>query len=690
MIQQLNGRRVLPVLSHSGGRSAMTCAYRCGNACLHEAPNRSDNPYFGDVVGAAMSRRGFLKSGAAAVVVLYTSRLVRPAPAQAEVGRSGSLKFTPVPPNNIDDVVVPNGYDYNVVVRWGEPIFQNAPEFDFNHQTARAQARQFGYNCDYVTFIPLDDDGGRDDRALLVVNHEYTNSELMFRDFDPTSMEEEDLRRIQIELMAHGMSVVEVRRRRRGGYRLDRSSKWNRRITAKTMIELTGPAAGHDWLQTSADPTGRRVRGTLNNCAGGTTPWGTVLSGEENFNQYFVNAGAVDDESKRTSYRRYGFTDTTPAFGYRGWERTERRFDLADEPNEGFRFGWVVEVDPYDPDFVPRKRTALGRMKHEGAETTLSLDDRPVVYMGDDERFDYAYKFVADRRIRRRKNAAARRHNLSLLDHGTLYVARFDGDSPGEIDGSGQMPSDGAFDGTGEWLPLVSGDQSFVPGMTAADVLINTRLAADVVGATKMDRPEDFQRNPVTGTVYLALTNNSRRGVDPNPGPDEANPRTDNKHGHIIEIDEGNDPAATAFRWRIFLLAGDPNDPSTYFAGFDKSQVSPISAPDNVTFDAAGNLWIATDGNALGYNDGFFATPVEGTERGHVKQFLTVPDAAEACGPMLTPDQKTIFCAVQHPGEADGATPDNRVSTWPDGNQPRPSVVSVYRDAPEGSKRIGS
>jgi len=280
----------------------------------------------------------------------------------------------------------------------------------------------------------------------------------------------------------------------------------------------------------------------------------------------------------------------------------------------------------------------------------------------------------------------------TLLDHGTLYVARFNGDSPPEeIDGSGDLPGDGAFDGTGEWIPLATGDQSHVPGMTVAEVLINTRLAGDRVGATKMDRPEDIERNPVNGKVYVALTNNTNRGLPGEPGPDEANPRNENKHGHVIEFAEaGDDPAATRFRWKILLLCGDPDDPSTYFGGFDKSQVSPITSPDNITFDAAGNLWLASDSTrALEQNDGFFAVPVEGSARGYLRQFLTVPFGAEACGPLITPDQETIFCAVQHPGEIDGATPEDPASTWPDGRQPRPSLVSVFKDVP-GGKRIGS
>jgi secreted PhoX family phosphatase len=312
-------------------------------------------------------------------------------------------------------------------------------------------------------------------------------------------------------MMAHGMSVVAIERvGRTGAWRLSSQRKLNRRITASTPMRLTGPAAGHALVKTSADPAGRTVLGTLNNCAGGRTPWGTVLSGEENFNQYF-GASAAPDPARVAAYARYGIR-TTAGASERKWEEIDPRFDLAKEPNEPNRFGWVVEVDPYDPTFVPRKRTALGRFKHEGATIAIARDGRAVAYMGDDERFDYIYKFVSRKRFKPGPGAAARRHNMTLLDDGDLYVARFTGDSPvAEIDGSGQLPSDGAFDGWGEWLPLVRDGVSMVAGMSVAEVLVHTRLAADKLAPTKMDRPEDIERNPVNGRVYAALTNNSRR-----------------------------------------------------------------------------------------------------------------------------------------------------------------------------------
>ncbi|MEV4179833.1 PhoX family protein [Streptosporangium canum] len=691
----LSPRRLLPLLTspHKGGRTALTCRFRCGNQCAHDVLNTSDNTYFGDVVAEAMSRRGVLRAGALGALVAGVGVTTAvPAAADPAVeaqtasgfggdrhGGSG-LRFTAVPPNTDDKVTVPEGYETAPVVRWGDPVLPGAPAFDFENQTAAAQAAQFGYNCDFVTFFPLGQQ-----RGLLWVNHEYTDENLMFRGYKSGDTASEE--QIRIALAAHGGSVVEVERVGRSGrWKLVTQGRrrYNRRVTAQTPMAFSGPAAGGDLLKTAADPAGVRPLGMLNNCAGGTTPWGTVLSGEENFNQYFVNGNGVP-EAQKPSLTRYGVSATTgiPS-GNRRFDRVEERFDLAKHPNEVNRFGWIVEIDPFDPDSTPVKRTALGRLAHEGATTSLAGDGRVVAYMGDDSRFEYVYKFVSKKRY----IPGFDRHNRTLLDEGTLYVARFTGDSPAaEIDGTGKLPADGLFDGSGEWIPLVTGDVSHVPGMTAQEVLVYTRLAADKVGATKMDRPEDVERNPVTGGVYVALTNNSNR----TPAQvDEANPRPSNKHGHILEIAERrNDAGATTFAWSLPLVCGDPGDPSTYFGGFDKSKVSPISCPDNVAFDAEGNLWISTDGNQLGAHDGLFAMPVRGSERGHLRQFLSVPVGAETCGPLVSPDQRSVFVAVQHPGETNGATPEAPTSHWPDGgtSQPRPAVVVAWH---RQGKKIGS
>jgi secreted PhoX family phosphatase len=575
---------------------------------------------------------------------------------------------------------VPNGYEWGVVIRWGDPVERHAPAFDFENQSAAAQATQFGYNCDFVAVLPLPGN----DRALLVVNHEYTDEELMFSGYTDGATATEE--QIEIAMAAHGLSVVEIERvGATGRWVRSKPTRFNRRIHTSTRMELTGPAAGSPLLRSSRDETGRVAYGTLNNCAGGVTPWGTVLSGEENFHQYFVN-GADAPAEYQDSFSRYGVPSGT---GGRRWDRVDERFDLGREPQEAYRHGWIVELDPFDPDFVPKKRTALGRFKHEGATVSLAADGRVVAYMGDDERFDYIYKFVSSKPMRPDNSRAAREHNLTLLDEGTLYVARFFGDSPaGEIDGTGTLPTDGEFDGTGEWIRLVEGDESLVPGMPVDQVLINTRLAADIVGATKMDRPEDIERNPVNGRIYAALTNNSARTA---ATVDEANPlarsivaggvqASGNRNGHVLEIEEqGNDVAASAFAWRVFLVCGDPAAAETYFGGFPKEDVSPISCPDNLAFDAGGNLWISTDGNALGSNDGLFSVPVEGPDRGRVKQFMTVPIGAETCGPTILGDGTSVFVAVQHPGEVSGASVENPASTWPNGRFAQPSVVVAWK-----------
>jgi hypothetical protein len=674
--------RLLPLFTkHPTGRAAVTCQYRCGNACAHKAPNTSDNQYFGDVVRDIVTRRSMLKAGAVLAVagaglgtVGSSGAVATPeAAVPASHGHGGpSLDFQPVAPNTLDAVVVPPGYEQDVLIRWGDPVLPDAPEFDFAAQTAAAQAKQFGFNNDYCGLVPVP---GHRDRWLMVNNHEYTAELFMFYGWDTDNPTREQA---EIAWAAHGLSVVMVEKDRRGRLEVRLDRHYNRRLTLAAPFTVQGPAAGSALLKTSVDPAGRTVLGTLNNCAGGVTPWGTILSGEENFNQYFANADAVTDPVARARLARYGI----PAGATdRKWERFDKRFDLAQEPNEANRFGWIVEIDPLEPKQNPVKHTALGRFKHEGANVIVARDGRVVAYMGDDERFEYLYKFVSDGRLKRGDSKHARQHNKKLLDSGTLYVAKFTGDSPvSEIDGSGTLPSDGEFDGSGEWIALAHNARSFVDGFTAEEVYVFTRQAADAVGATKMDRPEDVEPSLKTGRMYAALTNNTDRGKPGKEGATEINPRVANRHGHVLELEESRrDNTATRFSWRLFLVCGDPNSADTYFGGYDKTQVSPISCPDNLAFDSRGNLWVSTDGNALDSNDGLFAVPVEGRERGHVKQFLSVPIGAETCGPIIEDD--FVLVSVQHPGEVDDASADNPASHWPDGgdSQPRSAVVAVYK-----------
>ncbi|MGH3452158.1 MAG: PhoX family protein, partial [Haloechinothrix sp.] len=557
---------MLPLINHpTTGRSAVTCEYRCGNACAHPEPNTSGNAYFGDVVTSVVSRRGALRAGAVlasaagGVAALGGNAAATPAaqavPALAArpVRATPGTDFEPVAPNTADAVTVPEGYQQSVVIRWGDPVVPGAPAFDFGNQTAAAQERQFGYNCDFVGLVPLDP---RCRSSVMVVNHEYTSEPHMFPagQYDPANPTEEQ---VKIAWAAHGMSVVLVERSG-GGMEAKSDRRYNRRITLTSPFEVHGPARGSEYLKTSADPTGTRVLGTQNNCAGGVTPWGTIVSGEENFNQYFANGILVTDPATRTRLARYGMTGGASA---RKWERFDSRYDLSQEPNEANRFGYIVEIDPLDPQSTPVKHTALGRFKHEGANVVVAKDRRVVVYMGDDERFDYMYKFVSDGKYKAGMSRNAREHNKKLLDSGTLYVARFAGDSPeSEIDGSGRLPSDGEFDGRGEWIPLAHNDQSFVDGFSAQEVYVFTRLAADEVGPTTMDRPEDVEPSPRSGRVYAALTNNSDRGAAGEAAADEANPRTGNRHGHVLELAESaDDNTATTFGWRLLLVCGDPD-----------------------------------------------------------------------------------------------------------------------------------
>ncbi|MGY5125790.1 PhoX family protein [Streptomyces nigrescens] len=661
------------------GKSAATCRFKCGQACAGQAPNASGNVYFGEVLRQVVSRRWSLKAGAVTAGALAApltgpSRAAAAGPEAAGPTAEGTA-FRPVPTDTGDRVVVPEGYRHEVLIRWGDPVLPDAPPFDFDRQTAVAQARQFGVNNDYCALLPL----RGHDRWLMVSNHEYANEPLMFGHWDPDRPTEEQVR---TAWEAHGLSVVLLERA--PGEALPRvrtDARWNRRITLTTPCEVRGPAAGSRYLRTSADPEGVRVLGTMANCSGGKTPWGTVLSGEENVHVPFAHADAAPTAKERAALQRYGFA---PGSSLRKWERYDRRFDLGREPNEANRFGWIVEIDPYDPHSTPVKHTALGRFKHEAANIVVAPDGRVTAYMGDDERFEYLYKFVSDRRMRTGDSAADREYNKTLLDSGTLYAARFTGDSPaGEIDGSGRLPADGEFDGAGRWLPLAHNSHSFVDGMTAEEVYVFTRQAADRAGATAMDRPEDVEPHPETGRVYAALTNNDYRGAAGAPAVDEANPRTTNRDGHVLELEEhGGDATAERFRWRLMLVCGDPAAPGTYYAGYDKSRVSALSCPDNIAFDRHGNLWLTTDNSGRLGNDGLYVVPTEGPERGRVKRFMTIPVGAEACGPVIEDD--FVLLSVQHPGEVEGSDAQHPASHWPDGGAhlPRAAVVAVWR--PDG------
>jgi secreted PhoX family phosphatase len=678
------------LLTHDGrsSRQHVTCRHKCGDACSKPVPNTSDNEYFGDIA-QAVSRRSVLRATGIAVLAVGAGPALAACGRDQQPGATPSsaappsaapgMRFAAVAPNREDAVVIPAGYRQSVVISWGDPVLPGAPKFNVTAQTAAAQRGQFGFNNDFAGLLPIPDRPGH---FLLVTNFEYVTPQFMFPGYDPKHPTREQF---DIEIAAMGMGVVEVERTPDGLKPV--LGPYNRRITVDTPFTLTGPAAGTDFVKTPADPTGRRVAGTMANCSGGVTPWGTVLSGEENFQTYFGAPAGTANPADATRLARYGI-ELKPSEML--WETFDPRFDLAATPNEVNRFGYIVELNPWDPNSTPVKHTALGRFRHEAANIYVTGDGTVVAYSGDDERFDYMYKFVSSKKIQPGREPAAMAHNMTILDEGTLYVAKLSSDIPAaEIDGSGKLPAAGAFRGSGTWLPLLrSGPdgraESLVPGISAEEAAVFTRFAADKAGATKMDRPEDFEADPKTGKLYVALTNNTKRGAAGKPGPDAPNPRNDNKNGQILEIVDNH--AGTDFTWELLLVCGDPAAADTYFAGFDKTKVSPISCPDNLAFDGHGNLWIATDGNALKANDGLFAVALSGPNRGETKQFLTVPLGAETCGPVVTDDLVTV--CVQHPGEHDDNTIDNPRSRWPEGGNgtARPSVVAVWKDnGPIGS-----
>ena len=633
--------------------------------------NSSANDTLGDVVHARFGRRGFLKGAlgvTAASALLGSSALPVPRAARAAT-MAPHMNFQEISHGVDETHHVAQGYSADILIRWGDPVVQGAPEFDPLAQTAKSQSLQFGYNNDFIGYLPLE---GSSEHGLLCINHEYTAEEVMFpgvgeQDSDFSSL---TIDQVDVELAAHGASILEIRKEG-GKWSVVAESQYARRITGgTTYMKVSGPAAGHDLLKTSADPGGTLVLGTLNNCAGGMTPWGTFITAEENFNGYFWGSGG-DGHPYAKAYKRYGVPG-----GWYGWGRFYDRFNVNQEPNEPNRFGWMVEIDPMDPNSTPIKRTALGRFKHEGASVFVNKDGRVVVYSGDDERFDYVYRFVSAGTYKEGDKAA----NMNLLDEGTLSVARFNAD------------------GTLDWLPLVHGQGKLTAENGLPDqatVVIYARLASDLLGATKMDRPEDVDTNIATGKVYVMLTNNSRRKADQVDGP---NPRAGNAFGQVLELAAPDrDHSADKFTWELLIVCGDPSkaevgarwNPATSANGW-------FASPDNCAIDAAGNLWISTDqGEAWvksGTADGVWAVGTEGEARGMGKMFFRVPVGAEMCGPCFTPDGKTFFVAVQHPA-TDGAkdyAPFGKSSTfedpatrWPDfqpGMPPRPSVVAITKD----------
>lgn len=646
--------------------------------------NESGNRHFADVVEARLSRRAILRGGLGlAVAGMFATAGARQAYAR-ETGAGPTLGFNPVPVDTADRFVVPEGYEAKVIYCWGDAISGHMPAFAPDN-TGEDQAHQAGMHHDGMHFFPIEGNDpweGSSTDGLLVMNHEYIEPRFLHYGHargselhtwaTPDHAGPRPSDHVLKELNAHGVSVVRMRDDGNGNWQIVPDPR-NRRITGLTRMEIAGPARGHAKMATLYSPEGTHTRGTLSNCAHGVTPWNTYMAAEENWSGYFLN---TNSELPR-EHARYGVrTDV----GRHNWHLADGgedgfvRFDAstkADAPSGDYRnepnmFGWMTEIDPFDPDSVPVKRTTLGRFAHEGVVFAPAEAGKPVVcYSGDDARFEYIYKFVSEGLYEPGVTRG------DILDTGTLYVAKFNDD------------------GTGEWLPLVYGQNGLDEsnGFTdQGDVLINTRSAADIVGATPMDRPEWGTVDPQTRAVYFTLTNNTRRSEDQTDG---VNPRGPNAFGQIVRWHEDGDQTATRFNWDLFVVAG-PEDDSRDLHGNPLDDTNIFSSPDGLWMDADRRLWIQTDisegvmyqGNHIpfGNNAMLAANP----ETGEIKRFLTGPVGQEITGVVTTPDQRTIFVNVQHPGATtspEDYASGNFDSHWPDGGNcvPRSATVAIRR-----------
>ena len=616
--------------------------------------NNSGNRPFEDVLKASVSRRNVLVRSAALSATGFLSALAgnkalvhgvsaattgEPASALAELNAGTALAQRRLPdiPINfpalpIGDAVGPipkiaEGYQFESLIPWGpniqglgEPSYDGDPN---RRPSAAEQIEQVGIGHDGMWFFAID---GSNDRGMLAINHEFgTNFHVLGKD-DPESLED-----VRTSQHAHGVSVVELRKIR--GRWVNVPSRNARRIHVNTPVTFSGPVVGSTLLET---PAGNAPKGTVNNCANGYTPWGTYLTCEENFNGYF---GATGEWTPTPEQERYGFSPT--GFGY-GWYNFDARFDLSNPQykNEENRFGWVVEIDPMNGSQVPVKRTALGRFKHEGVGLTEGKDGRVVLYMGDDERFDYLYKFVSAYDWRR---MIAR--GVSPLDEGTLYVAKFN------------------EDGTGEWLPMDI-DQSPVLRenfSSQAEVLTYARLAADALGATPMDRPEWTTVGPL-GVAYVTLTNNSQR-TEPNP----PKPLAPNPDGHILRWRCRDGLIGTEFVWDIYVLSQDTqSDPDAAFA-----------SPDGLWADPDGRLFIETDGSQpQGINDQLLVGSA--TDPTEIRRLFSGVTSCEITGIAVTPDRRTMFVNIQHPGDGD-PTLTNYPAAQGSGKIPRDCTIVITK-----------
>lgn len=709
------------------------------------------------LIGANSANASFIAPSVAAATVLRFQYTATDSASQAAQGSTGvtifpaALGFTSIAKNKNDVVTVPAGYTVTVMTRLGDPIATGVAAYK-NDGTDTNFAQRIGDHGDALYWYGLSAAGARDDnnsvRGLMVQNHENLNVQYLHPAGPTNTLPRPEAEAVK-EIEAHGVSVTEYVEGANRAWSYVQNSAFNRRITPNTPVVFNGPVKGTHWLFTAYSNDGTTGRGTINNCANGHTLWGTNITCEENWAGYF--ARAASDNAARTprelvSLRRYGVTSTNGNYAWASVvpadasNTTFKRWDAratgasatADYRNEPNQLGWCVEFDPYDKTAAPRKRTALGRLGHEGAWLgKLTAGKKASVYLGDDSRGEYFYKFVSNANWDPADAQSANRLSIGdkYLDSGTLYVAKF------------------AANGTGSWVPLTFGTVPNRPAQgsdveyafeSQADILVNTRLAGDAVGATKMDRPEWTATNQVTGEIYLTLTNNNA-SLRPLAGTDAANPRHyndptgpansaqfGNPNGHILRLREtGDDPAALTFAWDIYLFGADSADSSSDVNISGLTAANDFSSPDGLWFSRPTNagglvkplLWIQTDDGAFTdrtNNQMLVAMPgtvgdggavtitnrgtgggtaTQTTRRGALatdatlKRFLIGPVECEITGVDSTPDGRTLFVGIQHPGE--GGTPAAPTSGWPAsqasgtapaGTRPRSAIVAITKN----------
>lgn len=641
--------------------------------------------YFGNVLSATMNRREVMRGGLSAAVAASFAGSALSACGGDGPGSGAVVGTKNVARSKDDRVVIPSDYSAYVLFATGDLLNGAGADKELNAITGTEMASRAGDHHDGMYFFGLSAAGALDrnsnDRGVIAINFENINQQFLHAN-GPTA-DASGVRTVADEVVkeinAHGVGLIEVKKNA-GKFEVVAGSALSRRITPETEMKLAGPVAGSKWVKTKFSTDGLKSRGTLNNCAYGYTPWGTYLTCEENWAFYFDNAS---EATPATEYARYGISKSQKG-SYRwataGSDDRFARWQLnpvgadasADYRNEANTFGWVVEIDPINAAVTPVKRTTFGRMAHECAYPSIvAAGKKFAFYQGDDSRFEYVYKFVPNKAWDAADANGGIAAGDKYLNDGVLYVAKYNAD------------------GTGTWIPLVAGTGALTAANGFADqaeVLVKTRAAADAVGATNMDRPEWCSVDHTTGDVYITLTNNDKRGdgkADQIPevvkgkdiGVDAANPRAKNAFGHIMRMREtGNDPAATSFTWTIFVFGSPATDASNNLSALTAD--NDFASPDGLWNDPRGLMWIQTDNghtNDMGKlcnNQMLVTIPPSGFDvKPVIKRFLVGPSECEITGIDMTPDGKTMFMNIQHPGEetkaADVNTPANYTSAWP-------------------------